>query len=195
MTIKDGWEVDGSMGQRRDEWTATAHDAGCGRAFVKEALDAIDRRDTEIAELHRVIDNLREGDELRGKLKAREMALVRDQLDAEIVRLSREKARLALENDRLASSLVEIQEAVADAHGQLTDDGLIDDDYDAIEGVRLLRVQRDNALEAEEMHGRHWDQECEENARLRARLLAEHGDCGSEECDVCALLDLVEVTS
>ena len=30
--------------------------------------------DAEIAELHRVIDNLRKGDELRGMLKAREMA-------------------------------------------------------------------------------------------------------------------------
>ena len=104
-------------------------------------------------------DEQRETDRVCIAELRREVDLVRGQLDAEIVRLSREKARLALENDRLQSE------------------------------VKRLTAQRDDALEAEEMHGRHWDQECEENARLRARLLAEHGDCGSEECDVCALLE------
>ena len=47
----------------------------------------------------------------------------------------------------VADLYVEIQEAVAAAHGQLTDDGLIDDDYDAAEGVRLLCADRDRLAE------------------------------------------------
>jgi len=68
---------------------------------------------------------------------------------AEIVRLRGEVAhwqQLAAEHQQVAEDLadryVEVQEIIAGAHGQLDDDGLLDDDYDAVEGARLLWVER-----------------------------------------------------
>jgi len=69
-----------------------------------------------------------------------------DPRDAELARWRQLAADHQAAAEGVADLYVEIQEAVADAHGQLTDDGLCDDDYDAVEGVRMLRAQRDRLL-------------------------------------------------
>jgi len=77
-----------------------------------------------------------------------QQAIVHVVSEARLTRTDRDRWRqLAEEHQHAAAGVadlyVEIQEAVAAAHGQLTDDGLIDDDYDAAEGVRLLCAERD----------------------------------------------------
>ena len=52
--------MDDPSGSLRDEWTARAHNAGCGRAFTSEPLNAIDRRDAKIASLRGQRDGYRD---------------------------------------------------------------------------------------------------------------------------------------